>query len=270
MKNNNIVFITGAFGLIGFAISKMFLKTGSKVILADIDNDKINTINLQLEQEGFDKINFIVTKLDITNKISIERALKLAIVKFGRIDVLINNAAIDAKFDNTGIDNINKSSFENYPIELVKKSIEVNTTGTVLITQIFCKQMLNQGHGNIINVASTYALISPNQNLYKFEDSDSILYKPVDYIVSKSFIPNFTRYVATFYAKDNIRCNAIAPHGVYNNHDERFLKNFSKLSPIGRMCEVDELFGTFNFLASDDSKYMTGSTIVIDGGWTAW
>jgi len=96
------------------------------------------------------------------------------------------------------------------------------------------------------------------------------MYKPVDYIVSKSFIPNFTRYVATFYAKKNIRCNAIAPHGVFNNHDSKFLNNFSKLSPIGRMCEVDELFGTFRFLASNESEYMTGSTLVIDGGWTAW
>jgi NAD(P)-dependent dehydrogenase (short-subunit alcohol dehydrogenase family) len=270
MKKNKTIFITGAFGLIGLAISKNFLKLKYNVILADIQEDKFENVNQQLLGSGAKEDNFLLVKLDITNKSSIEKALKISIDKFNKVDVLINNAAIDAKFDTNGMENVNFSSFENYPIELVEKSIRVNTIGTVLITQFFCRQMLKQGFGNIINVASTYALVSPNQSLYDFGENEEIMYKPVDYIVSKSFIPNFTRYVATFYAKKNIRCNAIAPHGVFNNHDSKFLYNFSKLSPIGRMCEVDELFGTFRFLASNESEYMTGSTLVIDGGWTAW
>ncbi|MFI5172635.1 MAG: SDR family oxidoreductase, partial [Chitinophagales bacterium] len=93
---------------------------------------------------------------------------------------------------------------------------------------------------------------------------------PVDYIVTKSFIPNFTKYIATFYAKENIRCNAIAPHGIFNDHSDAFIHNFSKLSPLGRMAEKNEMIGPFTFLASDASSYMTGSILTVDGGWTAW
>lgn len=270
MVEDKVVFITGAFGLIGFSISKNFLNNKSKVVLADIQKNRVADIAFELEKDGFNSADFLVVDVDITDEKSIKNSLKKTIDKFGKVDVLVNNAAIDAKFDKTGKSNISESSFENYPIHLLKRSVEVNTIGTVLTTQVFCRQMLSQGFGNIINVASTYALVSPNQNLYDFGDESGILFKPVDYIVSKSFIPNFTRYVATFYAKKNIRCNAVAPHGVFNNHDEKFLINFAKLSPIGRMCEVNELNGVFKFLASDESKYMTGSTVIIDGGWTAW
>ena len=126
-----------------------------------------------------------------------------------------------------------------------------------------------QGSGNIINVASTYSVVAPNQNLYDFGEGIQN-FKPIDYIASKSFIPNFTRYIATFYAVNNIRCNAIVPHGIYNNHPEEFLINFSKMSPLGRMCNREELEGPFLFLASNASSYMTGQNLIIDGGWTAW
>jgi NAD(P)-dependent dehydrogenase (short-subunit alcohol dehydrogenase family) len=213
--------------------------------------------------------NYLFVTLDITREESCEEAVKLAVEKFNKIDVLINNAAIDAKFDMEGSSKVNKSRFEFYPIDALRKSVEVNLIGTVIITQVVCRQMLKQGHGNIINVASTYSVVAPNQNLYDFGNGISN-YKPVDYIASKSFIPNFTRYIATFYAQDGIRCNAIVPHGIFNNHPEAFLKNWSKLSPMGRMCNREELNGPFSFLASDASSYMTGSVVNVDGGWTAW
>jgi NAD(P)-dependent dehydrogenase (short-subunit alcohol dehydrogenase family) len=207
--------------------------------------------------------------LDIANPESTEKLIRHAVDKFGRVDVLINNAAIDAKFDKQSEGNVNPSRFENYPIELLRKSVDVNLTGTVIMTQAACRQMLKQGHGNIINVASTYSLVAPNQNLYDFGEGVKN-FKPVDYIASKSFIPNFTRYIATFYAKESIRCNAIVPHGIFNDHPGEFLVNFSKMSPLGRMCDRNELNGPFTFLASDSSSYMTGATLVVDGGWTAW
>jgi NAD(P)-dependent dehydrogenase (short-subunit alcohol dehydrogenase family) len=126
-----------------------------------------------------------------------------------------------------------------------------------------------QGQGNIINVASTYSMVAPNQQLYDFGQGIQ-QYKPIDYIASKSFIPNFTRYVATFYAGEGIRCNAIVPHAIENQHSEAFKNNFSRLSPLGRMCEREELIGPFTFLASEASSYMTGSILTVDGGWTAW
>jgi NAD(P)-dependent dehydrogenase (short-subunit alcohol dehydrogenase family) len=265
---DKVILVTGAFGLIGTEISKHFLSEGAKVMLAD------NNARLAEEKRlEFSKLtdisSFSIVNLDITDEKSANLAVKKAVEIFGRLDVLINNAAIDAKFDKAGYGNVNPSRFENYPIDLLRKSVDVNLTGTVIMTQAACRVMLQQGGGNIINVASTYSLVSPNQNLYNFGEGIKN-YKPVDYIASKSFIPNFTRYIATFYSKENIRCNAIVPHGVFNDHPEEFLVNFSKMSPLGRMCEREELNGPFTFLASDASSYMTGSVLVVDGGWTAW
>ncbi len=265
---NKVILITGAFGLIGRTISQHFLELGANVVLADINTSKKEGIESKLK-EKYACDNYFITDLDITNEASCTEVIIKTIQKFGRLDVLINNAAIDAKFDKEHAGSINKSRFEHYPLDLLKKSVDVNLTGTVLITQHACRQMLLQGHGNIINVASTYSMVAPNQSLYDFGDGVK-QFKPIDYIASKSFIPNFTRYVATFYAKEGIRCNAIVPHAVFNNHDDAFLENFSKLSPMGRMCDIEELLGPFAFLASDASSYMTGSILTVDGGWTAW
>ena len=264
---NKVILLTGAFGLIGKQISKAFLQQGAKVVLADVNTAAIPAIQKEFEHYG--KENFIAIELDITNEESAANAITATVTAFGKLDVLINNAAIDAKFDKSGMSKVNQSRFENYPVSLLRKSVDVNLTGTVIMTQAACKQMLQQGFGNIINVASTYSIVSPNQNLYDFGEGIKN-FKPIDYIASKSFIPNFTRYIATFYSKNNIRCNAIVPHGILNDHDESFLHNFSKMSPLGRMCNREELDAPFLFLASDGSSYMTGSVLMVDGGWTAW
>lgn len=266
---NKVILITGAFGLIGQTIAKSFIEQGAFVVLGDIiPTSKTGTFlsefsSIQLRDRYF------YTELDITNEQSCSETLQKIVLRFGRLDVLINCAGIDAKFDPTGEQSIHQESFENYPIDRVKESIAVNLTGTILITQHACRQMILQNSGNIINVASTYSLVAPNQQLYNFGD-DSTRFKPVDYVASKSFVPNFTRYVATFYTGKNIRCNAIAPHGIANNHSEQFVANFKALSPLQRMCDKNELIGSFTFLASDASSYMTGAMLTIDGGWTAW
>jgi NAD(P)-dependent dehydrogenase (short-subunit alcohol dehydrogenase family) len=266
---DKVILITGATGLIGKEISFMLLKNNAKVIFADINEAVFETIKTELAEFCTVK-DYLFCKLNITDADSIDNCVKQAVNKFGCIDVLINNAAIDAKFDKSGTSSINNSRFENYPIDLLKKSIDVNMTGTIQMTQFVCRQMLKQGSGNIINIASTYSLVAPNQALYDFGDGKEIMFKPVDYIATKSFIPNFTRYLATFYAKEGIRCNAIVPHGIFNDHGDNFLQNFAKYSPVGRMCERSELNGAFMLLCSDASSYMTGSTLVVDGGWTAW
>jgi 2-deoxy-D-gluconate 3-dehydrogenase len=267
--DNKVILITGALGQIGQSISRSFLEQGAKLILADVNLSAASSFSEELKTMGIPENHYLMQELDITDEDSCTRCVEKSVEAYGRIDVLINNAAIDAKFDKAGEGQINNSRFEFYPLDALRRSVEVNLVGTVLITQIVCRQMLTQGHGNIINVASTYSLVAPNQSLYDYGSGVS-QFKPVDYIASKSFIPNFTRYIATFYARDNIRCNALVPHGIFNNHPEPFLKNWERLSPIGRMCERDELNGPFTFLASDASSYMTGSVISVDGGWTAW
>lgn len=266
---NKVILVTGAMGLIGKEISYSFLKQGAKVVLADLSLAREKEVKQELTALGITEENYLIQSLDITSETSASEAVKNTVSKFSKLDVLINNAAIDAKFDKEGTSKVNQSRFENYPIELLRKSVEVNLTGTVIMTQAACRQMLEQGHGNIINVASTYSMVAPNQNLYDFGQGTQN-FKPIDYIASKSFIPNYTRYLATFYANDNIRCNAIVPHGILNGHEEPFLINFSKMSPLGRMCNREELNGPFTFLASEASSYMTGSVLMVDGGWTAW
>lgn len=263
-----VILLTGAFGLIGKEIGNSLIEQGAKVVFADLNEQAQPAIQEKL-LEKFSSEQFLITSLDITSTTSIERCLQEVLQKYGRIDVLINNAAIDAKFDKHHSATVNNSRFENYPIDLLRKSIDVNLIGTIQITQAVCRIMLEQKLGNIINVASTYSLVAPNQELYNFGEEE-IKYKPIDYIATKSFMPNYTRYLATFYAKENIRCNAIVPHGIYNDHEEKFINNFAKYSPLGRMCDKSELRGPFTFLASDASSYMTGSILVVDGGWTAW
>lgn len=265
---DKVVLITGAYGLIGKTIALAFLEQGALVVLADIDETKQNFLENEISKD-FPDNQFLFQTLDITDEESCQKTIHAIIQKFGKLDVLINNAGLDAKFDKESSGKVNHSRFENYPVDVLRKSIDVNLTGTILITQYACRQMITQKSGNIINVASTYSIVSPNQNLYDFGDGIQH-FKPVDYVASKSFIPNFTRYLATFYAREGIRCNAIVPHGIYNNHDEAFQKNFAQLSPLGRMCNREELIGPFTFLASDASSYMTGSILTVDGGWTAW
>jgi len=262
------ILVTGAYGLIGKTISMGYLEAGAHVVLADLADTLRPALEAELE-ERFPQGGYLFQRLDITDEASCQACVEATIAKFGRLDVLVNNAAIDAKFDKGGMGNVNQSRFEHYPIHLLRRSVEVNLTGTVIMTQAACRQMLVQGQGNIINVASTYSLVAPNQQLYDFGHGIES-YKPVDYIARKSFIPNFTRYIATFYAKEGIRCNALVPHGIFNDHPEAFLINWAKLSPLGRMCDREELVGPFTFLASDASSYMTGSILTVDGGWTAW
>jgi NAD(P)-dependent dehydrogenase (short-subunit alcohol dehydrogenase family) len=266
---DRVILVTGAAGQIGSEIADAFLSYGALVVLSDVFSDEEMTARAAALADRHDGARVIGLQLDVSSPDSVDQAFAVIDERFGRLDVLVNNAAIDAKFDaNEG--QVNPSRFENYPLELWERSVQVNLTGMLRVTQSAVRLMLRQGKGNIINVASTYGLVSPNQDLYDFGRPEGQTFKPVDYVGTKSAIPNLTRYLATLYAKDGIRCNAIAPHGVDNHHDAAFRGNFARLSPIGRLCDVQELRGPFVFLASDASSYMSGTVLVVDGGWTAW
>jgi NAD(P)-dependent dehydrogenase (short-subunit alcohol dehydrogenase family) len=267
LTGKNII-VTGGYGLIGKEICDAFSSAGANVIISDIVEEKTLKKYAENLSQKYSTEN-IGLNLDITNLDSIKSGIEKVLNNFKSIDVLVNSAAIDAKFDENII-NINPARFENYPIKELEKSIDVNITGTVKITKEVVKTMLENKRGNIINVTSTYAIVAPDQRLYKNPGKENQTYKPVDYIITKSFIPGFSRYLAALYAKDGIRVNTIVPHGVYNKHDKDFLKRFSERSPMCRMCRLEELRGPFIFLASDSSSYMTGSLLIIDGGWSIW
>jgi len=267
--DGKVLLVTGGAGLIGQEVCDAFAAYGGRVVLTDVHPQDYLQVQSAKIRTRYPEADVLSVQADVTSDESVETLFAAIASHFGRLDVLVNLAAIDAKFD-AGASAIEASRFENYPLELWEKSVAVNCTGLVRVTQAAARMMLARGAGNIINVASTYSLVAPNQGLYKYPGEEHQTFKPIDYVGTKSMVPNFTRYLATFYARDGIRCNTIVPHGIDNAHPEKFRANFAQLSPMGRLCDRKELRGPFVFLASDASSYMTGATLVVDGGWTAW
>lgn len=262
------VIVSGGYGLIGKEVCDAFACYGADLVIADIQ-DQATLKNFAEELDSKCQGKVLPVQMDISDPTSVEQAIQTIKHNGLGFDVYVHLAAIDAKFD-AAKSEVEPSSFENFPLESWQKSVDVNINGTFHIIQQIVREMLSYGGGNIITVASTYSLVAPNQSLYREKGKEHQLFKPVDYVATKSMIPNFTRYLATLYGKKGIRANCIVPHGVYNNHGAEFVENFSEMTPLSRMCRVDELRGPFVFLASEASTYMTGSTLVVDGGWTAW
>ena len=262
-----VILVTGAAGLIGREVCEAYAEYGADVVLTDRGAGALEAQAAGLRTTHGAKA--VAVAADVTSDDEVAALFDVVARQFARLDVLVNLAAIDAKFD-AAISAINPTRFENFPLDLWEKSVAVNATGLVRVTQAAARMMLPRRAGNIVNVASTYSLVAPNQDLYRYPGESAQTYKPVDYVGTKSLVPNFTRYLATLYGRDGIRANCIVPHGVFNNHPEKFQANFARMSPMGRMCRPDELRGPFVFLASDASSYVTGATVVVDGGWTAW
>jgi len=219
-----------------------------------------------LQGEG---IQALGVKVDVTDPMSISAMVESTIAEFGRLDVLVNSAALDPKFDPENLDAQSANAFESFPLEAWQKAVNVNLTGMFLACQGAARQMVRQNSGVIINICSTYGLVGPDQRLYERPDGPQ-QYKPVYYSVTKAGVLGLTRYLSTYYAGKPIRVNALTPGGIYNQHDDVFVKGYSARTVLGRMANLDEMNGAIVFLASDASSYMTGANLVVDGGWTAW
>ncbi|MCP4425197.1 MAG: SDR family oxidoreductase, partial [Chloroflexi bacterium] len=182
--------------------------------------------------------------------------------------VLVTSAAMDPKFDGTQ-GSQNDNAFETYPLGQWNDALNVNLTGMFLSCQAAARAMKAQGSGSIINICSTYGLAGPDQRIYE-RPGEPPRYKPVFYTVTKAGVLGLTKYIATYYAGTDIRCNALTPGGVYNDHDETFTKAYSYRTVMGRMAHKHEMNGALLYLASDASSYMTGGNLIVDGGWTTW
>ncbi len=255
--------VTGALGLIGknhcFALSE----AGANVVVCDLNEKECVEFAKSLPTES------IGIGVDITDKSSVENLRNKTVQHFGKIDILVNNAAINDMFENPQTA-AEQSMFENYPLELWQKSLDVNVTGTFLCSQIIGKEMAKAGKGSIINIASTYGLVGPDQSIYKKPDGSQSFFKSPAYPTTKGAIINFTRYLAAYWGNKGVRVNTLTPGGVKNNQDEFFINNYLEKTPLGRMAYPTDYKGAIIFLASDASSYMTGANLIIDGGWTAW
>ncbi len=257
--------VTGGAGLLGREFARTLAEAGSTVFLADVGQKTVDTA-LKGMKNLTDKVQGLV--MDVTQPESIKKAINEITTITGRLDVLVNSAALDPKFDPEHPHKLD-NAFEHYPLKQWQQGLDVNLTGVFLVTQAACQLMVKQGSGSIINLSSTYGIVGPDQRIYEKPDQKTV-YKPVFYSVSKAGILGFTRYLAAYYAGTRIRVNALTPGGVDNNHEEQFARNYSSRTILGRMAAKDEMNGALLFLASDASAYMTGGNLVVDGGWTAW
>ena len=258
--------VTGGAGLLGRQFTQALGEAGAKVVVADLNLAQAAAHAGTLTDSGIDALP---VQVNVTDPASVSGMVASAVNHFGSLDVIVNSAALDPKFDPDNMDAQSGNAFESYPLEAWQKAIDVNLTGMFLTCQAAARQMVAQDYGKIINICSTYGLVGPDQRLYERPDGPR-QYKPVYYTVSKAGVLGLTKYLATYYAGTNIRVNALTPGGVYNQHDETFLKAYSSRTVIGRMANQDEMSGAIVFLASEASSYMTGANLVVDGGWTAW
>ena len=265
---NRVAIVTGGGGQLGTEFCKTLAEAGAAVVVADLKMDHASRTAKLLADSGYACLAF---QLDVTRIESARDLVAEALKRFGRLDILVNSAALDPKFDpDAAALGIAPGAFEDYPLEQWNAALDVNLTGIFLVTQACVKPMLEQGkRGSIINICSTYGLNGPDQRIY-IKDGARVAFKPVYYTVTKAGVMGFTKYLATYYAGTEIRVNALTPGGVFNNHEEYFVKNYSARTILGRMARKDEMNGALLFLASDASSYMTGNNVIVDGGWTAW
>ncbi len=258
-----VAIITGGAGLLGYHHAAILASAGARIVLLDLPgaNPVVRARQL-MDEYGSESLGLTT---DITSESSLESAQVQILEKFGRIDILINNAANNPKVEDGST---TWSRLENFPLDLWEADIRVGLTGAFLCSRLFGSEMAKRKSGVILNVASDLALIAPDQRLYRVEGlpDDQQPVKPVTYSVVKTGLLGLTRYLATYWSSANIRVNAISPGGVFNDQSEVFLSRLKQLIPMERMANRDEYQGAILFLCSDASSYMTGANLVIDGG----
>lgn len=259
-----VAVITGALGLLGRTYCETFVSAGANVVVVDLDDSACKARAQQLSSNG----RAVGQAGDITNETSLVSLRDAVLDRFGRIDVLLNNAAVNDVFRDD--DAAGMSKFENYPLAMFQRVMCVNVIGTFLACQVLGAVMAGSGSGSIINVASTYGLVGPDQSIYRRPDGTQSFYKSASYPASKGAVVAFTRYLAAYWGPRGVRVNCLCPGGVFQDQEEHFVKNYSARTPLGRMADAGEIASAAVFLASDASSYMTGSNLVVDGGWTAW
>lgn len=267
--DGRVAVVTGGAGLLGREFCRTLAEAGAHVAVVDLAAESAAAVADELNAAGYQAL---AVPTDITDPQAVRALAQTVVDRWGRLDVLVNSAALDPKFDADALaKGITPGRFEDYPLEQWQAALNVNLTGAFLVTQACVAPMLAQGkRGSIINICSTYGLNGPDQRIYLKKDGTRVAYKPVYYTTTKAGILGFTKYLAAYYAGTEIRVNALTPGGVFNNHDDDFVAAYSARTILGRMARKDEMNGALLFLASDASSYMTGANLVVDGGWTAW
>ncbi|MDX2193992.1 MAG: SDR family oxidoreductase [Gemmatimonadales bacterium] len=265
-----VAVVTGAGGLIGRRHCAALAAAGAAVVATDISAAAAEAGAAEAVASARPPVRPIAVAADITDRGSLEALRDATLRAFGRLDVLVNNAAINDKVEQRGDLGVDATAFEHFPLEEWRRVLDVNTTGIFLPCQVLGRVLAEQGSGSIINVASTYGLVGPDQALYVRPDGSRALWKSPAYPTSKGAVLAFTRYLAAYWGPRGVRVNTLVPGGVEAGQEPWFLANYARRTPLGRMAAADDYEGALVYLASDASAYMTGAALVVDGGFTAW
>jgi NAD(P)-dependent dehydrogenase (short-subunit alcohol dehydrogenase family) len=251
--SGRVVVLTGACGLIGRTLARAFRERDARLVLVDVATARPEALAAEIGGES------VGLSCDVSSAGEVAAVVEEVLKRFGRVDVLINNHRCKPE-------GFTDARAETFPEELWDAVMAVDLKGTFLTCREFGRTMLAQGKGSIINLASTYGVISSNPDLYEGNG----LGNPVAYSASKGAVIMLTKYLGAYWAERGVRVNCVTPHGVSNNHEPGFVERFSRKSPMRRLMTADEVVGAVLFLASDASSYATASNLMIDGGWTAW
>lgn len=263
--DGEVAVVTGALGKLGAVWVESLLEAGAAVVAIDLPGVELSEDFCKL-QSRFDQTKLRLERADVTDRAALETVSSKCLESFGVPTVLVNNAGIDRPPDSLQKD----FRLEDIPFEHSKRIFEVNTLGLFLVAQIFGSQMVKAGKGSIINIGSMYASVAPDTRFYEHIQSDPPFLKPPAYGASKAAVVNMTKYLATLWASHGVRVNALSPGGVLNGQDDDFKRKFCNRVPMGRMANEKDLSGPLVFLASDASSYVTGTELIVDGGFTAW
>ena len=270
MLKDKIVVITGGAGLIGKEFVKSIIEEGGIAVIADIDKKRGIEATKAAEKYSKSKNVFFVN-LDITSKNSIKECIALVHKKYGKIDGLVNNAARNPSISKD--QKINFNRLESFDRKAWDLDLSVGVTGSFLCIKYYGYQIsLNENGGSIVNISSDLGIIAPDQRIYEQEglDKDKQPVKPISYSVVKSALLGLSRYVATYWASENVRSNCLLPGGVQTDQDDVFINKLTNLIPLKRMAKNNEYQAAIIFLLSDASSYMTGTNLIMDGGRSTW
>jgi NAD(P)-dependent dehydrogenase (short-subunit alcohol dehydrogenase family) len=261
-----VAVVTGGMGQLGAEYTAGLAARGMRVAIFDLATEpKAGVADLSV---GLADGTIRAFEVDVTDRASIESATDELVADWGVPHLLVNNAGLDsppgAPADQVG-------PFEDFPEATFDRVMDVNVKGTLLCCQVIGSRMASSGRGSIVNISSIYGLLSPVQSLYDFRrTAGATFFKPVAYSVSKSAVLNLTRYLATYWAASGVRVNTVTLAGVADDQPAEFVEAYRARMPLGRMAQPGEYVGAIVFLASDASSYVTGSNLVVDGGWSAW
>ena len=268
---DRVCIVTGGGGLIGKKHTEAIIEGGGIPVLLDIVPQGMERVKKEVQSEYGEDVVVETFVTDITDRSALASVRDKLLEKYGHIDVLINNAANNPKVEDKS-KNLGFNTFSSFPVDIWNQDIAVGLTGAMLCAQVFGEQMEKQGKGMILNISSDYGLIAPDQRIYKKEGipEEEQTIKPVSYSVVKHGIIGLTKYLAVYWAKKGIRVNTLCPASLENGQDEEFVKKISNLIPMARMSDPDKYVCTVRYMISDASSYMTGATVVLDGGRTSW